>query len=424
MSQPTRRHVLAMLPAVAALTASPGLAAGSPAPNGFLIRDVRIFDGRRVVERGSVLVAGGRILAAGHLPRLNHSTVYDGRGRTVLPGLIDSHVHSYPEGRADALRFGVTTELDMLNDPALIPAARAQRRSTAKTATADLWCAGNGITVPGGHPFAVDWPLPRVEPDTDIERFVADRVAEGSDYIKFVSEPGRPGQPLPTLTARQVERVIAAAHHHGLRAVGHAERRGVYLQAAEAGADGLVHVFADAEATADDVRAIKRSEVFVMPTFSVIDSGVGAIELLEDERVADWLSPHQQYFLSQIPDPPRPEYLRVATANIRKLHAAGVPILAGSDAPIRANANGVSMLMEVTHLVRAGLSPTEALTAATAGPAHHFGLTDRGRITPGRRADLLLVDGDPTTDITALRAIHTIWKNGHVVDRTPPKEDE
>ncbi|MFC7564468.1 amidohydrolase family protein [Actinomadura namibiensis] len=98
-----------------------------------------------------------------------------------------------------------------------------------------------------------------------------------------------------------------------------------------------------------------------------------------------------------------------------------MPILAGTDAPIRANANGVSMLAELAHLVRAGLSPRAALAAATSAPAREFGLTDRGRIAPGLRADLLLVDGDPTTDITDLRAITAIWKNGHPVDRTPPE---
>ncbi|MFC0628892.1 amidohydrolase family protein [Kribbella deserti] len=421
MTEPTtRRRVLWLLPAAAAWAAVPSFAdAAVPAPKGFLLRDVRIFDGRRVIERGSVLVAGGHIVAAGRLPRMDHPVVYDGHGRTVLPGLIDSHVHSYPEGRADALRFGVTTELDMMNDPAMIPAARAQRRSARKTTTADLWSAGNGISVPGGHPVNAGWEMPRVTAETNIPRFIAERAAEGSDYIKFVSEPGGASFPLPTLTPRQIEQVIAAAHRLDLLAVGHAEKRSVFLHAVEAGTDGLVHVFWDVEATAADVRLVARNGAFVVPTLSVIDFGVGALELLADRRITPWLSPEQEYFLSQIPAP-RPELLRVAMANVRKLHEAGVPILAGTDAPVRANAYGVSMLMEVTHLTRAGLSPAEALTAATAAPAHHFGLTDRGRIAPGLRADLVLVEGDPTSDITALRDIHTIWKNGHPVDRTPP----
>jgi imidazolonepropionase-like amidohydrolase len=99
-----------------------------------------------------------------------------------------------------------------------------------------------------------------------------------------------------------------------------------------------------------------------------------------------------------------------------------VPIRAGTDAPVRANANGVSLLAELGHLVRAGLGPSAALAAATSVPARAFGLADRGRIAPGLRADLVLVDGDPTADITDVRAIAAVWKNGRAVDRTPPPE--
>jgi imidazolonepropionase-like amidohydrolase len=139
--------------------------------------------------------------------------------------------------------------------------------------------------------------------------------------------------------------------------------------------------------------------------------------------VEPWLSGTQRYLLEQTPQdrPGRPDFLKIGSANVRRQHAAGVPILAGTDAPIRANANGVSMLIEVSHQVRAGLSPGEAMAAATSVPAREFGLTDRGRIAPGLRADLLLVGGDPTTNITDLRAITAIWKNGHLVDRTPPE---
>ena len=82
--------------------------------------------------------------------------------------------------------------------------------------------------------------------------------------------------------------------------------------------------------------------------------------------------------------------------------------------------HGASMHLELELLGRAGLTPRDVLRAATSVPATVFGLTDRGRIAPGQRADLLLVDGDPTTDITNLRAITAIWKNGYLVDRTAP----
>jgi imidazolonepropionase-like amidohydrolase len=94
-----------------------------------------------------------------------------------------------------------------------------------------------------------------------------------------------------------------------------------------------------------------------------------------------------------------------------------VEILAGSDAPNPGTAHGASLHHELELLVRAGLTPIEALRAATSAPARRFGLADRGRIAPGQRADLLLVAGDPTADILATRAIERIWKNGAVVER-------
>lgn len=161
LMHPSRRHVLGLMAATAALPA--GTAAASTPPRGgtVLIRDVRIFDGHRVLGRGSVLVVGGRIAAAGRLPQTTKHPVYDGGGRTLLPGLIDCHVHTFEGSSADALRFGVTTELEMFGDPALLAEARRRRRSLARTDQADLWSAGNGVTVPGGHPHAPEWEFPQ-----------------------------------------------------------------------------------------------------------------------------------------------------------------------------------------------------------------------------------------------------------------------
>jgi imidazolonepropionase-like amidohydrolase len=102
---------------------------------------------------------------------------------------------------------------------------------------------------------------------------------------------------------------------------------------------------------------------------------------------------------------------------VARLRQAQVPVLAGSDAPNPGTAHGISLHRELELLVRAGLSPLEALRAATSTPARAFHLSDRGRIAVGLRADLVLVDGDPTTDILATRAIRTVWKLGRAVDR-------
>jgi hypothetical protein len=104
-------------------------------------------------------------------------------------------------------------------------------------------------------------------------------------------------------------------------------------------------------------------------------------------------------------------------AAVKQLVAAHADILAGTDALNPMVAHGVSLHRELELLVRAGLTPLQALAAATSIPAARFGLADRGRIEPGRRADLVLVDGDPSVDIRRTRAIVEVWKRGVVVDR-------
>ena len=102
---------------------------------------------------------------------------------------------------------------------------------------------------------------------------------------------------------------------------------------------------------------------------------------------------------------------------MRALHARGVPILAGTDAANPGTTYGASLHRELVLLTEAGLTPGEALAAATSVTADAFGLVDRGRVAPGRRADLLLVEGDPTADVTATRAVVGIWKGGVRIDR-------
>src|SRR5437764_1217104 len=95
----------------------------------------------------------------------------------------------------------------------------------------------------------------------------------------------------------------------------------------------------------------------------------------------------------------------------------GVPILTGTDAGNPGTAPGASLHGELEYLVEAGLTPFQALVTATSATATAFRLPDRGRIAPGLRADLVLVNGDPTGDIRATRDIHEIWKAGVPLDR-------
>lgn len=401
----------------------------SDAGNDFLIHSVRVFDGTRVLPNTSVLVIDGRIAAVGARVKTPQGiATIDGSGKTVLPGLIDAHAHSWGEAQSDALRFGVTAELDMLGDWNRLPELKRQRESLARTQQADLWSAGAAVTAPGGHGTQYGMKVPTLDADGDPAAFVAGRVAEGSDYIKLIIEDfsaHSDTRRLPTITAAQAKLAIAAAHKAGKLGVVHVSRLKDGKAAIDAGADGLVHMFGE-PGDAAFVAAAKQHKAFVTPTLSVLATmartGEGG-KLGDDARLAPWLAKAQTDSLKASfgPGTPKPAILADAIANVRALHAAGVDILAGTDAGNPGTTHGASMHGELELLVRAGLTPTQALAAATSVPARRFGLGDRGRIAPGQRADLLMVDGDPTRDILATRAIAQVWKNGYAVERAQPK---
>lgn len=418
----------AMLPEPVERTAPTRKSDATPSTR-FVITDARVFDGERTWPRASVQVADGRIEAIGEsLPVPAGYARIDAAEHTLLPGLIDAHVHTWGEARGEALRFGVTTMLDMFSNHRPIAAARTERESLGPTARADLWSAGTLATAPGGHGTQFGMDIPTLATPAEAEAWVAARKAEGSDYIKLVREDlhtftGR--AQLPTLDDATAAAVIAAAKQQGLRAVVHASGQEHARAALRDGADGLVHGFEDTPADTGFVTLARERGAFVVATLSVVAGMAGeASTLPDDARIARFLAPGQVQTLRSSFNfgEPQPRLIEVARENIRRLHAAGVSILAGSDAPNPNTAHGASLHEELEQLVRAGLSNQDALIAGTSGPARAFGLHDRGRIATGLRADLLLVEGDPLTDIGTTRAISKIWKNGHEIVRAPAAE--
>ncbi|MEU7002587.1 amidohydrolase family protein [Nonomuraea sp. NPDC046570] len=226
--------------------------------------------------------------------------------------------------------------------------------------------------------------------------FVEARVAEGADYLKIVIDDGSTaGMRLPVIGPDVVAALVEAAHAAGLRAIAHVIGAKDAAIALDAGIDGLAHLYTDAgpdDSLAEDLAAkVAAHGAYVVSTLAYIEV------ISQEERGAI---------------PVHPQGVINALHAARTLHQAGVPLLAGTDATPFAPAHGESLHRELRLLTEAGLSAEEALAAATSLPARHFGLADRGRIAPGLRADLLLVDGDPTTDITATSAIAGIWRRG------------
>lgn len=396
------------------------------AQNSFAITNVRVFDGEKTIGKTSVLIQDGKISSIGENIKIPDNTpVYDGAGKTLLPGLIDSHTHTYGDARKDALRFGVTTEMDMFTDWHQLAAAKKQRESYARTDLADLWSAGTLATVPGGHGTEYGMKIPTLTKPEEASGFVKARIDEGSDYIKIVFDDGSaygPTVKIKSLTPDVTQALIKSAHEHDKKALIHIA---AYQQAKtmlDQGADGLVHSFIDRVADAEFIEQAKKQNTFMVPTLSVTGSLAGADEgkkLADDADLREYLTLTQSNALkaSFPPQWQNPEVLDNALASVKLFHDAGIPLLAGTDAGNPSTAHGVSLHGELALLVKGGLSPAEALNSATALPAKIFGLNDRGRIAVGMRADLILVNGDPTKNIAETRDIEFIWKNGYRLER-------
>ena len=405
------------------------------------ITNARIFDGETVLKATTVLLSGQTITAVGDsIPA--GATVIDATGATVLPGLIDAHVHTTVESLRDALRFGVTTELEMMGHW-----SEQERREIAESDdVADIRSAGMGISAPDGHPSELmggpppntdnagddqaggaeahgdhGFVMPSASTPQEAVAFVEQLVASGSDYIKVMIEEGSvlasPG--LPMMTNETLVAAVDAGHQHGMTVIAHALTLQATAQAIAAGVDGLAHLFIDRPHTAQIIDTIASSGAFVTPCLSLNSSIMGNTgkALAEDPRVAARLSPQWLSVLSSSFNTYPEGSFDDVLATVAALQAAGVDVLAGTDVSMPVPslgglAHGVSVHHELQLLVAAGFTPTKALRAATATTARRFNLTDRGRIQAGARADLLLIDGDPTTDITTTLSIRGVWRRG------------
>ncbi|PWF47576.1 CIA30 family protein [Massilia glaciei] len=402
--------------------------AASAAPT--LVQDVRVFDGERMHAKRSVLFDGAVIVNADHrgaAPR--GATVVSGAGRTLLPGLIDAHVHAYRHPELPLL-FGVTTQVDMFTAVQVMQDATRKMKAGGNREQADLFSAGTLATAPGGHGTQFGMPIPTLSAPGQAQAFVDARIAEGSHFIKIVMESGRPGHATPSLDEATVKALVAAAHARGKLAVVHISTAADARKALAMGADGLVHLFVGEAMPAAELASLvalaKEWRAFVIPTFSVLESvaGVGAADILGDAGLGALMDKEQTATLKSnyAGGASRPGLLAAPNALVAALAKAGVPVLAGTDAGNPGTQHGISMHHEMASLVKAGLTPVQALAAASAAPAAAFRLGQRGRIANGYKADLLLVEGDPGSDIAATRRIVAVWKDG--ADAAPLREKQ
>lgn len=377
-----------------------------------------MFDGERSLGPADVLVEGGVITRVGRdVPAPAGAQVVAGEGRTLLPGLLDAHAHVHDAADLEqALAFGVTTVLDMFSAS---PARARALRTPGRPDRADLRSAGILATAPGGHGTEYGAPIPTLRAVDEAQAFVDARLAEGSDYLKIVVDDGRAyGLRVPTLGADVLRALVDAAHARSKLALVHVSDYASARVAVEGGADGLAHLFVDVPPEADFGALVARHGAFVTPTLALARAlRGGEVTLAEDPAIAPYLFPDDRANLNQrfgIRARTAPGTVEAAIAQLRE---AGVPVLCGSDAPNPGTAHGASVHDELGLLVEAGLTPSQALAGATSLPARRFGLGDRGRVAAGLRADLVLVEGDPTATVADTRRIVAVWHGGVRFDR-------
>jgi imidazolonepropionase-like amidohydrolase len=224
---------------------------------------------------------------------------------------------------------------------------------------------------------------------------------------------------LPLMSNETVRTAVKEAHNHGKLAIAHVLTYDATKEAIEAGMDGLAHVFIDQPHDSELVDLVAASGAFVTPCLVLNSSIMGktGASLAADDRVSSKLSPEWHTTLCSSFDTfPQGNFNDVLNT-VSALHKAGVDILVGTDASfpmphLGGLAHGASVHHELQLLVEAGFTPLEALRAATALPAQRFGLTDRGQIVAGKRADLFLVNGDPTVNIGDSLSIKEVWRRG------------
>jgi imidazolonepropionase-like amidohydrolase len=416
--------LLILASAIASGPHEPAVRAGTePSQVDLLIRNVRIVHGDgRVTPRATVLVQSGRIaaVAAGDVrggPQARREV--NGAGRTLIPGLIDAHVHVSDASLPLFLRFGITTVRDLHNAPAyILPLARDDMPGRPRIVAAGALLDGRGSAWPGAR---------IVESVTDVRAAVREQVGAGAGVIAVA----------PRLSAALTDAVVREANARGVPVAVHLGRT-TALAAARAGVASVEHAgsVADGDAadawltTADgefrwwpagarewarpdparldeDTRKLRENAVVLVPTLALYEALA---------RRADQTVEQVRLTAETVDDPDLQNAVAVLGRLVARFVRLGGIVAAGSDAALPLVSPGASLHRELQLYVAAGLTPAAALEAATVRAARLLAVADRvGTVDAGKDADLVLLDSDPLADITATLRVRLVVRAGMIV---------
>ena len=384
----------------------------------------RAFDGVRALPGGALVLVEGDLIvgvepASAAAP--DGCEVVELPGGTLLPGLIDSHVHLCADSGPRAL--DQVPELSAEQLDRVIATAEQQHLRAGVTAVRDLgdhhWAvvdrvragatqltvvgAGPPITSPGGHCWSMGG---EASGEEELRRAVRERAERGAAVVKIMTSGGvmTPGTDMHAcqFTAEELRVVVEEAHRLGLPVVAHAHALTAVERSAAAGVDGIEHCSC---LTGTGVRT---------PPELAAGLAVAGVQVCPTLGRAPGVDPppHVQARMDAVG-----ATFEAHLSHVARLHRAGVTLLAGTDAGIGPTKPHGSVPQAVADLVgECGVPVAEALTAATSGAARACGLGDRtGRLAAGYDADLLVADGDVRADVTALQRPRVVVSRGREV---------
>jgi imidazolonepropionase-like amidohydrolase/ABC-type multidrug transport system permease subunit len=432
--------------------------AGSSNSPARVLKGMVVLDGLGgKIENARVVIRDGRIAEVG---RENEVAISEGApvddfsGAFMIPGLIDSHIHLGGSGGGNAsmyefsaerqvhdlqayLALGITGVVSLTDDPAAMKSLR-EAVASGQMRAPRMYFAGASITAPHGHPAAMFEFVPglaekltrQVSNADEARQAVQETAGIGVDVIKLVLEDGFGDRKLPRLSEDAFRAAVAAAKEAGLKTTVHVGADTDVRLAIDAGVDGIEHIpgnLSDAS-----IELLVEKNITVTPTLSVFAGYKTAAsgEEITDSVIQKWSAPE---VVASLKSPS--SWLNVMRSNAgfvagmkmaydesviaaRRAVRGGVKIIAGSDAGNPATFHGPGLIQELELLVtQAGLSPKDALIAATSRAADWLGKSDVGRIAKDARADFVILESDPTMEVGSYRKIRAVYFDGKPIDR-------